>query len=128
MKGYIKRFIGEDTLEGVKGKLYSVDFYLPGGKVVDWDQKFFVKDTEDVDVVLSKAYYDKQLYLISLTEVPTYDSNRVDEIQEPLPFTQFKTDKQFKGQSKETLEMLKNGEMPKQEEMPMSPEDSGETK
>lgn len=117
MSGYIKRFLRTDKLHDqngnlVDGEVWSVDFYLAGGEVIDCDQKFFVKEGDDVDKVLSKAYYEKQLSLIKKRSLSTPQSSSVDGLQEPLAFTKFKSDPDFKEESKETIDMLKSGEMP----------------
>jgi hypothetical protein len=123
MNGYTKKFLQDKTFieAGVTliGKIYAITFYLPGD-VVDADQKYFIKDGEDVDTIASKAYYEKQLsYIKTIQEKEKVE----EEIQEPKPFSQFTNLKEFKTESVENKAMLKDGEVPVVE-MPLSPEDA----
>jgi len=115
MNGYTKDSVEEKTIkEGgreIIGKQYSVTFYLPGD-TVDRDQRFFVKEGEDVDDVLSKAYYEKHMSLVKEHDVTPVDGSETGVVQSPRPFLQFRSDKEFKGKGEALLDMLKNGELP----------------
>lgn len=104
--GYKKVFFEDRTFneagEIITGKVYSVTFYLPGG-LVDPEQKYFVKDGEDVDVVLSRAYYEKRLSIIDdNVEV----KRPVAVIQSPKPFAEFSDADTFKDVTEENLDLL----------------------
>jgi|CXWK01.1.fsa_nt_gi hypothetical protein len=112
MNGYTKKFVQEKNFveDGVAytGKIYSVTFYLPGD-AVDPDQKYFVKDGEDIDTIASKAYYEKQLSLIKTIKEPDAPA---EEVSEPKPFAQFTNLKEFKAESAENKVMLRDGNIP----------------
>lgn len=118
MNGYTKVLVGDHSFveagQKITGKLYDISFYLPGD-IVDYDQRYFIKDGEDVDTVASQAYYEKQLAYIKT--VKTTEGTVLD-IQEPKPFSQYSTLKEFKSESADNKAMLRDGEVPVSE-MPM---------
>lgn len=129
--GYKKTLIGEfvsigpevnETIDGITvakprdlipGKKYMVDFYLPGG-VNDLQQEYFVADTQNVDDVLSQAYYEKHLYLIS-KQLPTTLEEEV--IQKPKAFTSLTKTVQLEDLDKATIDLLKEQKMPEATEL-----------
>lgn len=111
--GYSKRAIDKivvkDTDENdVEGTVYLVNFYLPGG-VTDLEQKFFVANTEDVDTVLSNAYYEKHLSLINKTESV---NSELQEVIKPKAFAKFDKSDVLKSINQETASLLKDSLMP----------------
>lgn len=112
MNGYTKVFVKKHSFieagKLITGELYDISFYLPGG-IVDSNQRFFVKDGEDADTVASQAYYEKQLSYIKTMK---QSEGMVLEIQEPKPFSQYSTLKEFKSESADDKAMLRDGEVP----------------
>lgn len=112
MTGYTTEFIRDQVFtengEDISGKLYKITFYLPGD-VTDSDQQYFVKDTESLEDVASKAYYEKQLSYMKTIKVL---ENKVLEVQAPKAFSNYVKTDTFKSEDAETKAMLKNGEVP----------------
>ena len=112
MNGYTKVLIKDHSFveagETITGKLYDISFYLPGD-IVDYDQRYFVKDGDDVDTIASHAYYEKQLaYIKTIKQKEGTDL----EIQDPKPFSEYSTLKEFKAESAENKGMLRDGNIP----------------
>ncbi len=112
MNGYTKVLVGDHSFveagQKVTGKLYDISFYLPGD-IIDYDQRYFVKDGDDVDTVASQAYYEKQLSYIKTIK---NSEGTTRDIQEPKPFGQYAALKEFKSESAENKAMLSDGSIP----------------
>jgi len=111
--GYSKKLIGRTIVKDaedndVEGTLYLVDFHLPGDNK-DPEQKYFIADGEDVDTVLSNAFYEKHLSIIqrpvSLEEDPIV-------IQKPKTFSTLSKSENLSSLSKEDADFLKKGTLP----------------
>lgn len=116
--GYSKRAIDimiakDPDGNDVEGTIYLVNFYLPGG-ISDLDQKFFVANSEDVDTVLSNAYYEKHLSLINKTESLNSESQ---DVVKPKAFAKVEKSDVLKSIDQETASLLKDSLMPEVPEL-----------
>lgn len=111
--GYSKRVLERTKVKDadnndLEGTLYLVDFYLPGD-TKDLEQKYFIADDQDVDTVLSNAYYEKHLSIIQITGGQVESS---DVIQAPKTFTTLTKSQSLTGLNKTDSDMLKKGTLP----------------